>query len=240
MYKLLIAITLFFISTQSIVANSIFEQFSTDILSIDGQTAIIKNSDNIVVGSSGIVTHTFESGVSTIVARADVIKKEGDKATIKFGMYRLSTQTAFPKPGILPTVGDRVTLNFLYSRALIVAPNFRVFKEVTEHFSEIEWVHPDLVAAYLTRRFRPNPDKEIFRKVCEVNSAGVIFFALSGSGYFVDCNNFTVLKEVRADQVKTAQVPFYSRVKDIDTSVFAWSGSNIEDFNGYYRALIGR
>ena len=225
---------------QSANAKSTFNEFSTEILEINGRNAVIKSSDDIVVGSSGIVTHTFKNGISTIVARADVIKKDGDKATVRFDVYKLSTQVAFPKPGIVPAIGDKVTLNYLYDRALIVAPNYRVYKEVTKHFSDIDWVHPDIVGAYLAKIFRPNPDKEVFKKVCEVNSVGLIFFALNDYGYFVDCANFTSVKQVKTGHIKKAQVPFYTRVKDIDTSWIKWSSSEITDYNAHYRDVIGK
>ncbi len=237
MYKLLLIVAVFFV--QSVIAKPLFTPYSTTILKINGRNAIIKNSDDIVLGSSGIVIHTFKNGVSTILARADVIKKEGDEATIRFDIYKFSTQEAFPKPGILPVIGDKVTLNYLYDRALIVAPNYKVYKEVTEHFKEIDWVHPDIVGAYLAKLFRPNPDKEIFQEACEVNSVGIIFFALSGQGYFVDCNNFKTLKEVKTAPIKTAQVPFYSRVKDIETSWIKWNSAYIDDYSSYYKNVIG-
>lgn len=240
MRKLLVIVSIFLISWQSASAKPLFNEFSTEILEINGRNAVIKNSDDIVLGSSGIVTHTFKVGISTIVARADVIKKEGDKATIRFDVYTLSTQVAFPKPGLLPAVGDKVTLNYLYDRALIVAPNYKVYKEVTKHFKDTDWVHPDIVGAYLAKIFRPNPDREVFQKVCEVNSAGLIFFALNNTGYFVDCNNFKSVKEVKTGHIKKAQVPFYTRVKDIETSWIKWSSSDITDYNAHYRSVIGK
>ncbi len=238
MRKLLVIISIFLI--QSANAKPLFSEFSTEVLEINGRNAIIKNSDDIVLGSSGIVTHTFKNGVSTIVARADVIKKDGDKATIRFDIYKLSTQVAFPKPGIVPVVGDKVRLNYLYDRALIVAPNYKVYKEVTKHFKDIDWVHPDIVGAYLAKIFRPNPNKEIFQKACQINSTGLIFFALNNKGYFVDCNNFRSVKEVKTGRIKNAQVPFYSRVKNINTSWIKWGGSEITDYNAHYRNVIGK
>lgn len=236
MRKLLVIIGI--LLAQYASAKSIFNEFNTQILEINGRTAVIQNSEDIVIGSSGIVIHTFENGVSTILARADVVKKDGDKATIRFEIYKLSTQNAFPKPGILPRVGDTVKLNYLYNRALIVAPSFNVFKEVTTHFDKIDWIHPDLVAAYLAKAFKPNPDRKVFQKICRINSAGLIFFALSTDGYFVDCENFKVLKKVKTGLIKQAQVPFYSRVKDIDTSWINWNSSQITDYNAHYRNLI--
>ena len=240
MHKLLISISLFLITWQSANAKPIFNEFSTEILEINGANAIIKDSDNIVLGSSGIVTHTFKDGISTIVARADVIKKDGNRATIRFDEYKLSTQTAFPKPEILPAVGDKVTLNYLYNRALIVAPNHETYKEITEHFKDIDWVHPDIVGAYLAKISRPNPNRETFQKVCEINSTGLIFFALNNRGHFVDCNNFISVKEIKTGYIKKAQIPFYTRIRGIEASWFNWSSSKITNFNSYYRSLIDR
>jgi len=237
--KLLVMVFTLFI-TCSLSAESIFDKFDTKILDINGRYATIKNSDKIVVGSSGIVTHKFKDGISTIVARADVVKKEGDRATIRFEVFKYAAQSAFPKPGILPQVGDRVTLNYLYDRALIVAPNYKVYDEITKHFKQIEWVHPDLVGAYLAKEYRPNPDREIFQKVCSLNSTGLILFALERNAYFVDCNNFKVVKTLKGGHIKIAQVPFYTRVKGIESSWLKWGSSQIDDYNSYYRNLIGR
>jgi len=240
LHKLLVIVSIFLISVQAVNAKSVFNEYSTEIKEIKGRTATIKNSDDIVVGSSGIVVHTLKNGISTIVARAYVVKKDGDEATVRFDMYKLSTQVSFPKPGILPKVGDKITLNYLYNRALIVAPNYRVYEEVTKHFEDISWIHPDIVAAYLAKIFRPNPDREIFQKACEVNSAGLIFFALNNNGHFVDCSNFRTVKKVKTGHIKKAQVPFYTRVKNIKSSWFKWSGSDITDYNAYYREIIAK
>lgn len=240
MRKLLVIVTIFLLTQQFLSAKSIFNEFNTEILEINGRQATIQNSENIVVGSSGIVTHTFKNGVSSIVARADVIKIDGDKATIKFQIFKLSAQDAFPKPGILPAVGDKVTLNYLYDRALIVAPNYKVYNEVTKHFNEIEWVHPDIVAAYLAKIFRPNPDRKVFQEICKLNSASLIFFALNDNGYFVDCSNFKTVKTVKTGRIKKAQAPFYTRVKGIETSWIKWSSANISDYNSHYRSVIGK
>ncbi len=240
MRQLLVIVGIFLVFWQSASAKSIFNEFKTEIIKINGRNAIIKNSDNIVLGSSGIVTHTFKDGTSTIVARAKVVKKNGDTATIRFEVFKLSAQAAFPKPGILPVAGDKVTLNYLYNRALIVAPNYKVYKEVTKHFKDITWVHPDIVGAYLAKIYRPNPDRETFQKVCNINSAGLIFFALNNHGYFVDCSNFMTVKTVKTGYIKKAQVPFYTRVNGIEASWFKWSSSDISDYNAYYQSLIGK
>jgi len=238
--RILTIVVAILITQQFINAASLFNELNTEILEMNGRTATIKNSDDIVVGSSGIVTHILQKGVSTIVARADVIQKNGDTAIIKFEVFDMLAQEAFPKPGVIPRVGDKVTLNYLYDRALIVAPNYDVYKEVTSHFKDIQWIHPDLVGAYLAKKNKPNPDRKTFQEICSLNSASLIFFALNDNGYFVDCHNFKTVKKVKTGVIKTAQVPFYTRVKDIDTNWFNWNSSQITDYNGHYRNVIGQ
>jgi len=238
--KFLVIATAILLSQQILSAKPLFKEYNTKILSINGRTATIKNSSDIVLGSSGIVVHTFKDDLSTIVARIDVISKNADKATVRFEVFSMLAQKAFPKPGIVPQIGDEIKLNYLYDRALIVTPNYDVYKEVTNHFKDMQWIHPDIVAAYLAKTNRPNPNKEIFQKVCHINSASLIFFALNDSGYFVDCNNFKTIKRVNTGKIKIAQVPFYSRVKNITTNWLNWDSSYITDYNRYYRNIIGK
>ncbi len=132
---------------------------------------------------------------------------------VKFRVYDMLEQDTLPLPKMMPKVGDKIVLNYLYDRALIVAPNYKVYKEIINHFKGITWVHPDILGAYLAKEYKPNPGREVFHEMCKQNSKGVIFFALSEYGYFVDCNNFRVLKKYRSAKIKKAQLPFYTRVK---------------------------
>lgn len=234
---LAITLTLLFSSTL-LGAEELFKEYTTKILSIDGRTATIKDSDDIFLGSSGIVSHKFDEETESIVARVDVIKKDGDEATLRFEVFSMLAQDAFPKPGLLPSEGDTVRLNYLYDRSLIVAPNYDVYKEVTKHFDGIEWVHPDIPGAYLAKRYRPNPDRELFQEMCSINSASLIFFALNNEGRFVDCHNFKTIKKFKAAPIKKAQAPFYTRVKNIDTTWFIWDSAQITDYNRHYKSMI--
>lgn len=221
-------------------AGGLFNEYKTNIISINGDTATIHNSKDIVVGSSGIVVHKFADKSSSIIARVDVINKLGDKATLKFHTYTTLKQTALPIPGIAPKAGDQVILNYLYDRALIVAPNYKVYNEITKHFKNITWVHPDIMGAYLAKHYRPNPDKKIFQEMCKQNVASLIFFALSNEAVFVDCNNFKIVKELKSSSIEKAQLPFYTRVKGIDTSWFDFSSSKMDSYSNYYKRLINR
>ena len=221
-------------------ASGLFNEYKTNIISINGDRATVDNSKDIVVGSSGIVVHKFADKTSSIIARVDVVSKLGDKATLKFHTYTTLKQNALPIPGIAPKAGDQVILNYLYDRALIVAPSYKVYHEVTTHFKNITWVHPDVMGGYLAMHYRPNPDKKIFQDMCKENVTSLIFFALSNEAVFVDCNNFKIVKELKSSPIKTAQLPFYTRVKGIETSWFNFSSSKMDSYSNYYKRLINR
>lgn len=234
-------IAIFILIFQSLIyaTENPFIEYQTQIISIEGDIAKIKNSDDIVVGSSGIVTHNFDDETTSIIARASVIKKDNEFATIKFEVFDLLEQAAFPLPGILPQAGDMVTLNYLYNRALIVAPNETIFDEVTKHFNNIQWVHPDILAAYLAADYRPNPGKNSFDLLCRKNTAGLIFFALDRRGFFADCQSLKIVKTLKSGPISSYQLPFYNRIGGIESVFWKWSGKEIKDYNAHYARLLG-
>lgn len=239
MNKLLLVICLFFFSS-FLEAQPLFQEYKTKILDVSDKTATITDSPEFVVGSSGIVVHKFDDKTSSIITRVDVISKNGNTATLRFEKFKMLSQGAFPETSIKPVVGDDVTINYLYERALIVAPNQSVYNEVTKTYNTVTWVHPDILAAYLTKLYRPNPDKEIFQQACYQNTASIIFFGIKDTGYFVDCHNFNTIKTIKITDKDEIQLPFYSRVKNIDTSWFNWDSENIVDYNNYYAYILGQ
>ncbi|MBE0495263.1 MAG: plasminogen-binding N-terminal domain-containing protein [Campylobacterales bacterium] len=219
-------------------AEGLFTSYTTILKEVRGNTATVTDSERLVVGSSGIVIHRFDESKSTIIARASVINKANGLATVQFEVFDLLEQAAFPLPGVLPKEGDTVILNYLYDRALIVAPNSIVFNEVTGHFKDIQWVHPDLMGAYLASEYTPNPDRDTFRKLCQAHSTGVIFFALNFKGYFADCQSFKVLKTLNSGRISTYQLPFYTRIAGIESAFWKFSSGEISDYNAHYGALL--
>lgn len=230
-------IVLFF---SSLFSQGLFAPYSASLENISGNTAMIPDSDALVLGSSGIVIHKFDEQKSTVIARASVIEKTGKSAKVRFEVFDLLEQSAFPLPGVMPQNGDTILLNYLYDRALIVSPNQSVFNEITNHFSDVAWIHPDVVGAYLAAEYKPNPQREDFRQMCRENSAGIIFFALSFNGYVADCQSFKVLKTFESDRVSQYQVPFYTRVRGIESAFWKWDSEQISDYNRHYERLLVR
>ena len=102
---------------------------------------------------------------------------------MRFEVFENLAQDALPIPGVMPKNGDKIILNYLYSRAVIVAPNESVYKQVIEHFKNITFISPDVAAAYLADIHSPSPNRTDFRNICYQNAAGLIFIAFDGEGF---------------------------------------------------------
>jgi len=146
----------------TILLTSIFADIKANkesiIINSSQRTATIKDID-VPVGSSGIVIHYFDKEHSTVVARAELIKKN----KIAYRLFDTLKQENLPTPKILPKNGDKVILNYLYDRGLIIAPNYKTYKNIINNYNEIEWLHPDLFAAELSREKNPAPTKKILK-----------------------------------------------------------------------------
>ncbi len=219
--------------------NAKFLEYKAEIISIEGSIATIKNSPNVKIGSSGVVIHNYSNKHSTIVAKAIAIDKDSNYIKIKFLKFSDLQQDVLPVPVILPSVGDTVILNYLYNHALAITPNFKTYKEVIAKHKDINWLHPDLFAAKLFTDSNPSPNREDFQNICKDYSFALLYFAIDHNGYFVDCNSFKILNHENLDTKEDKFIlPFYSRIKDIDTSLFNFGKSKIENYNNYYKMLL--
>ena len=237
MNRLLLAFSLLFLGS-FLDAKPLFKEYKTTLLEASENSATITDSPEFVIGASGVVIHRFNAKTATIISRVDVVSKANGKAVLRFEKFNMLSQGAFPDTGVKPTAGDDVVINYLYDRAIIIAPNQTTYTAITKQYTDITWVHPDIVAGYLTKLYRPNPDKAIFQEACYQNSASIIFFAIQDKGYFVDCHNFNTIHTIAVTPSSDIELPFYSRIKNIDTSWFSWSSANIPDYNTYYTALL--
>lgn len=215
-----------------------FREYQTPIIEAKDGFATIIDSPDIIVGSSGVVVHKFDKFKSSIIARTSVVEKGGGFAKIRFEVFDSLEQKALPIPGILPASGDIVILNYLYQRSLIVVPNKEIYNEVVGAFRNIEFIHPDIVGSYLSYNYKPNPSRDDFRKMCSQSAAGLIFIAINKESFFADCQSFAVLKKFQSGGVGYYQLPFYTRVKGIDTVFWKFDSSKISDFDRHYKSLL--
>ena len=226
---------IFFMAVITSLIADITPNLKTIILKSENYSATVKDID-APIGSSGIVIHYFDKIHSTIVARAELI----DKNKIEFKVFDALKQKALPTPNILPKAGDKVILNYLYNRGLIIAPNYKTYKNIIKNHNKIEWLHPDLFAAQLSKEKNPAPTKENFKNFCNRYAVGIIYMAISNKGYFVDCYSFKrVYEEPLNMDYSETRLPFYSRVKEIESSWFNFYGDNeVKDYTNYYMNLM--
>lgn len=239
MKRLVLAIfAIFSFSVLSIGSEFNFNTYKATLLKVENGYGQILNDPSIIIGSSGVVMHTFKNGESSIIARAVVTEKSGTLAKVRFEVFDMVSQEALPVPGLLPVSGDEVVLNFLYKRALIVVPNKEIYDEVVNHFKDVSFVHPDIIGAYLSYDYKPNPSRDDFRKMCSQSSAGLIFIALNGESVFADCGSFKVLKSFKSGKVAYYQLPFYTNVRDIKAAFWDFNNGKINDYDKHYRYLL--
>ncbi|EEF13713.1 hypothetical protein CAMRE0001_1032 [Campylobacter rectus RM3267] len=222
----------------SFAAEFSMREYKAPLISVDEGVGTIIDSPSIVTGSSGVVMHRFDNIQSSIIARAVVTQKGGGFAKVRFEVFDALEQKALPLPGILPKSGDELVLNYLYDRSLIVAPNKEIYSEVVGAFKGVTFIHPDIVGSYLSYEYKPNPSRDDFRKMCNQSAAGLIFIAMNNEAVFADCQSFEPLKRFQSGAVKYYQLPFYTRVKDIDTVFWKWGSEQISDFDRHYKALL--
>ena len=222
----------------SFAAEFSMREYKAPLISVDEGIGTIIDSPSIVTGSSGVVMHRFDNIQSSIIARAVVTQKGGGFAKVRFEVFDALEQKALPLPGILPKSGDELVLNYLYDRSLIVAPNKEIYSEVVGAFKGVTFIHPDIVGSYLSYEYKPNPSRDDFRKMCNQSAAGLIFIAMNNEALFADCQSFEPLKRFQSGAVKYYQLPFYTRVKDIDTVFWKWGSEQISDFDRHYKALL--
>ncbi len=227
-----------FITGSFLDASSLFKEHKTKIISINENTAIVKNFPDVKIGSSGIVVHRYSKNHSTIVAKIIVIAKNSDTMKILFKSFKDLKQPVLPLPKILPQAGDTVILNFLYNKALMIAPNYQTYKNIENRHTDITWLNPDLFAAKLFADNDPNPHRSTFKNMCKNYSFSLLYFAINKSGYFVDCNSFKILSKEHIKNSGKIMLPFYSRIKNIQASWLSFGKSKIKNYNEFYTNLL--
>ncbi|MCX2682539.1 plasminogen-binding N-terminal domain-containing protein [Campylobacter sp. MIT 21-1685] len=233
------SVVLFFAFTLNVFADFNSQVYKTQLLEVDDIYAYIQDSPQIRLYSSGVVVQSFENSKS-IVARVRVIAKEDNRAKLELSVFSDLEQKALPVPNILPKQGDEVVLNFLYDRALVIAPNEQSYHYITSAFKQIYFTHVDIFNAQLIRTSVSAPKRSDFRKFCADNALGIVVFALDTKAFFVDCQNFDVLDEVSIPLSTGAVLPFYSRIDGYKKFFLDFNSNEVTDYYKYYTTLIAR
>lgn len=206
----------------------------------DGLGATAKGAE-AQKGATGIVVTTIIGNKDSIVASAKALNS-GSEIKIRFQTLTDLAQEALPRAMVLPKVGDKVIFYLNDERALIIAKNQADYQKVASSEKKI-WVHPDLLAALLTKERVGEPTQEHFSSFCKIYSVGTIYFALKNRVVVTDCQSFEPLEErafVSENSKEEFESPFFKRTGEIETGYMGLMTESVEDFDSYYSALIGR
>ncbi len=217
-----------------------FKEYETEITKVRNDLGYLKNSNDIYIGSSGIVVRKINSEISVIVAKAVVISKQDGQAVVKLTPFEALKHERLPSLKLKTEIGDRVILNYFYDKALIIVPNLETFEDVISKHKDIDFIHPDIFIVELMKSKDEAPSYQNFKMGCQKLLTNLIYFGIEDKGYFVDCNSFKILKEEKIKNYKKIVTPFYSRIgkDEINTFSFGFGNSAIDDYNSYYRNLL--
>jgi len=198
--------------------------------------------DKIDVGVSGFVVHQLSKNHSTIIKSASVQNFDAKKgeATLKLTSFYILDNDSVPYEKYKVEVGDRVELAFGYSRSLLIAPNEELYHRITKSI-KTQWIHPDLFATILSFTGHPTPLKSDFNAMADATSVGLLFIYLDKKIYTLDIKSFKILTVSDAPlEEKSVQLPFYTRVQNIESSWWNWGegSSKIKNYEKYYYKLL--
>jgi len=210
------------------------------ILSINKEKNLVTiKVDKVDVGMSGFVVHNLDKEHSSILKGAVVKSFSKGIATLELSKFNDLQNSALPHGKWNIKKGDTVVLAFGYSRALLIAPNAEIYNKITKSTNHMQWLHPDIFATILSTNGHPTPLKEDFEKMSSTTYVGLVFIYLDGKVYTLDAKSFKVLNTLNISlEQKNEELPFYSRVEEIDASWFGEGSSELEDYEPHYYELL--
>jgi len=233
----LLLLLLFFTYSAFAVINT---PIKTEITSIDDEGLIhIQDIKGAQVGMYGLLIKHFNEKHSIALSWVEITEiQEGSIRAITHPIHALE-QSALPSGNWVAKVGDEVILGYNYHRALLIAPNASVYKKVTTYHKARHWTHPDIFTTVLSSNGHPSPLKEDFIQTCRANNIGLVAFIFDKSILTIDCLSFKILQNKEtALKTNEIQLPFYTRVVNIEEDWWGEGSSPLEEYAPYYVNLL--
>lgn len=209
------------------------------IESLQNSTAITQSHPQLQEGMSGFVIHKIDDTRSSIIANASVKNIDSNKATIEVSKYNGTLQESLPTIKIEPTIADEIIIASDYSRALAIAPNEDTYEAITKSLARLNFIHPDIYAAYLSSVGHPTPTREDFSEFCTSNSIGLLYIQSDNNLYTLDCKSLSLLQITPfASASSSAMTPFFSRVENIRSAWWGDGSSLLNSYEPYYKEQI--
>lgn len=230
-------IFLFLLISLELVANLI----KAPLLTYDEEKNLATiRVEKVDVGMSGYIVHHLDKDHTSILK--DVEVKSFDEvskiATLKVTPFDGLTNNALPSGNWKVKVGDTVILAFAYTRSVLVAPSEEIYYRIVKSV-DTQWLHSDLFATVLSFRGHPTPLKEDFSAMSSTLSVGLVFIYLEQKIYTVDAKTLAILSITDAPLAQdSVQLPFYTRVKEIDKAWWGEGSSELEAYEPHYFELL--
>lgn len=209
-------------------------------VSQDGKTGTITTA-RVEPGVSGFVVRHFTPEHSAIIANAvvDAYNEDAGRLTVSLSPYTGLRQNSLPKGEWYPQPDDEVILAFAYNRGVLIAPDRDIYLQLTKRLTTVEWMHVDTLATFLSYKGHPTPLKDDLSEFCTVATTGLLFVYLHDSLFTLDCQSFALLQISPADlEYAHADLPFYTRVPEIDANWFGAGSGTLEHYEPHYFELM--
>lgn len=203
-------------------------------------TEVTIEVEKIDVGVSGFIVHEIAKGHKTILKNALVKSYDKDSkiAKVEISDYNALSSSSLPDGKWEVKVGDMAVLAFGYTRGILIAPNEDIYYKITKS-SKLQWVHPDIFATVLSFNGHPTPLRSDFNQMSIDSSIGLVFIFLDKKVYTLDAKSFKILAITDANvEQKEANLPFYTRVPEIDANWWGEGSDELEEYGPYYYELI--
>jgi hypothetical protein len=213
---------------------------STPLLDVNNNSGTIQASA-LKVGMSGFIVRHFDDKHSSVIAnvRVSALNTQTDRAQIEISPYDGLRQNSLPSGSWKAQVNDQVIIAYDYERALFIAPNDDAYATLTKSIPNVEWVHPDTFATYLSHEGHPTPLVEDFHQFCTSSSVGLLYIQAQTTLFTLDCKNFELLETATiTNEKKESMTPFYTRVPTIRANWFGAGSSRLKNYEPYYLETI--
>ncbi|BAK74221.1 plasminogen-binding N-terminal domain-containing protein [Arcobacter sp. L] len=201
------------------------------------------NIGNLIVGQTGIVVHIYDNDKRQIISNAKVISSNANSSVVEFFSFDDLLQEALPTSNRQVSINDVLVLNYMYNSSLLIAPSLDSFQAVRSNFKSNNFIHSDIFAAKLKVENKPFPTKEDIQNFAISQNLGTIFFVLDNKVFIVDTKTFTILATYAfAYENGEKQMPFYTRVEEIEGSIFDFSFFSSNEsltYDEYYEKVLG-
>lgn len=217
-----------------------FRAIHSSVYDINGNFIYVEDNPQIIIGANAVIVQQIKNA-SSIVSRASVIERNNGFIKLELKPFTMLEQKALPVLDTKVQKGDKVIINFLYDRALLIAPDEASYNLVEQSFPELYFVHPDILGAYMIREFKLSPKKKDFNLFCSNNAVGIVGFVLEDKVSFVDCAEFGLLFEQSFEfSAQKPQTPFYSHINEYKKNFFNFFERKVKDYYKYYKQMIGQ